>query len=211
MSFLSSSTSFTRFTIKDAIPDDFWASVLDKLKQFAFHDIDDLPEERSYGWVSFDDMLDCEWLTGSPYKGNVLTFALRMDTRRVPAGVIKKHMLMAFKQELQRLAEINKTFIARERKKEIKEEVLLKLRQRFLPVPAVFDVVWLSDRNEVWLGSTQSKMIDLFTDYFYQSFGFNLEQLSPVALALKYLDEDTATRLETLEETQFVAQDRERH
>ncbi|MBQ7607286.1 MAG: recombination-associated protein RdgC [Desulfovibrionaceae bacterium] len=204
MSFLGSSTSFTRFTINDAIPEDFWSSILDKLKQFAFHDIDDLPEERSFGWVSFDDMLDSEWESGSPYKGNVLAFALRLDTRRIPAGVVKKHTLMAYKQELQKLAEINKTFIARERKKEIKEEILLKLRQRFLPVPAIFDVIWLSDKNEVWFGSTQSKMIDLFIEYFHQSFGFNLEQLRPVALAQKYLDEDTALRLETLEETQFV-------
>ena len=37
-------------------------------------------------------------------------------------------------------------------------------------------------------------MIDLFIDYFYQSFGFNLEQLLPVALAQKYLDEDIDTQ-----------------
>ena len=204
MSFLSSSCSFTRFQVKDPVASEFWPTVPDKLKQFAFHDIDDIPEERSYGWVSFDDLLDTEWSEAQPYKGSYLVFSLRLDTRRIPAGVIKKHLALALKQERQRIAELNKKFIARERIKEIKEQVILKLRQRFLPVPAEFNVIWAPDKNEIWFASTQGKMIDLFMDYFQQSFELNLEQITPVTLAEKFLDEEGMRTLETLEATQFV-------
>ena len=205
MGFLSSSCSFTRFRVKDPIPDGFWDSIPEKLKQFSFHDIDNVPEERSFGWVCFDDMLDSEWVAQSPYKGNYLAFSLRLDTRRIPAGVVKKHLALAIKEELKRLAELNKKFIARERKKEIKEQVMLRLKQRFLPIPAEFNVIWSFDKNEVWFASTQGKMIDLFMDYFSQSFSLHLEQITPVTLASAFLDESTLTRLDTLEETQFAA------
>ena len=58
--------------IRDRIPD--------KLRQFAFRDIDDLPEMQAYGWVCFEDMLDSEWRTAPPHKGAYLLFSLRLDT-----------------------------------------------------------------------------------------------------------------------------------
>lgn len=207
MGFLASSCSFTRLRVKDQIQKDFWQTVPDKLKQFAFHDIDDVPDDRSYGWVSFDDLLDTTWEETSPYKGNMITFSLRMDTRRIPAGVINKHLMIAFKEELKKLEEINKNYISRERKKELKEQVVLKLKQRFLPIPSEFNIIWFTDKNEIWFCSTQGKMIDLFIEFFKQSFELNLEQITPVVLAEKFLDEETLTKLDTLEETQFVVFD----
>ena len=84
MSFQKASTSFTRFRIIDDIPADLWASIPEKLRQYAFIDIDDIAEERAFGWTSFDDMLDTEWRQAPPEKGDFLTFSLRLDTRRIP-------------------------------------------------------------------------------------------------------------------------------
>ena len=205
MGFLNSSCSFTRFKVVDEIPQDFWNKVQELLKQFAFHDIDNVPEQRSFGWVCFDDMLDSEWVTASPYKGNYLVFSLRIDTRRIPAGVIKKHLAIALKEEMARLAAQNKKFISRERKKEIKEQVMLQLRQRFLPVPAEVNVLWNMDGNIVWLASTQRTLVDLFIDYFQTSFGLHLEPLTPFNMASAILDEASLAQLDRLEATQFVA------
>ena len=58
MGFANSSCSFTRFRILDPVPDALWPQIPDKLKQFAFRDIDDIPEMEAHGWVNFDDMLD---------------------------------------------------------------------------------------------------------------------------------------------------------
>lgn len=206
MGFLNSSASFTRFRLIEPVPQELWAKIPDKLRQFAFRDIDDIPEEQAYGWTSFEDMLDMEWTGAPPEKGSYLVFSLRLDTRRIPAGVIRKHVALAMKDENARLAEQGKKFISRERKKELKEQVLLKLRMRFLPVPAEFNVLWATDTGEIWFASTQGKMIDLFSEYFIRTFDLHLEPLTPYNLAVSLLGEEAASALDHLEPTIFAVE-----
>ena len=47
MGFCNASCSFTRFRIIDPIPSELWTQIPDKLRQFAFRDIDDLPEMQA--------------------------------------------------------------------------------------------------------------------------------------------------------------------
>ena len=200
----SASISFTRFRVIDPIPSELLTQIPEKLRQFAFRDIDDLPEMQAYGWVCFEDMLDTEWRTAPPQKGNYFTFSLRLDTRRIPPAIIKKQLSLALKAEKEKIQAQGKKFISRERKKDLKEQVLLRLRQRFLPVPAEFHVVWEPDRNEVWFASTQGKMIDLFMELFITSFGLHLEQIEPYSLAEGLLDDVEMGKLDRCEATQFT-------
>jgi Putative exonuclease, RdgC. len=204
MGFANSTCSFTRFRILDSVPDALWPQIPDKLRQSAFRDIDDIPEMQAQGWVCFEDMLDSEWAAAPPQKGAYIVFSLRLDIRRIPAGVVKKHLALALCQEKERMREQNKTFISRERKKELKEQVMLRLRQRFLPVPGEFNVLWATDKNEVWFASTQNRMIDLFMEEFLKTFELHLEQLTPYTLAASMLDEESLIRLDQLEATQFA-------
>ncbi len=206
MGLINSSVSFTRFRIMDEVPKDLWASIPEKLKFFAFKDIDDTSDENSHGWTCFDDMLDMQWHTAPPQKGDYYVFSLRLDTRRVPPGVIKKHLALALKAEKQKMAEQNKNFISRERKKEIKEQVLIRLRQRFLPIPAEFNVVWSASSNTVWFMSTQNKMIEMFTELFTQTFNLHLDQMTPYGLASTFLNETQLMQLDILEPTHFAAE-----
>lgn len=202
MSFLKSSTSFTRFRITDQPPSTLWPQVVDKLRQFAFKDIDEIPEEQSFGWVSFEDMLDAEFATNPVEKGVYIAFSLRLDTRRVPPAVIKKHLALALKKEEEYNREQGKKFVSRERKKELKEQVMLRLRMRFLPIPAEFQVIWNTADNMVYFSSTQGKMLDMFQELFIRTFDLHLEPLTPYSLGA-YLINDTAA-LDTLEPTNFA-------
>ncbi|PWL57560.1 MAG: hypothetical protein DBY37_13045 [Desulfovibrionaceae bacterium] len=204
MSFLKSSTSFTRFRIVDEIPADLWAAVPEKLRQFAFQDIDEIPEERSFGWVNFDDMLDTAWRLSPPEKAEYLVFSLRVDTRRIPPAVLRKHTRIALQEEEQRIREFGKKFVARERKKEIAEQVKLRLRGRFLPIPSEFQVVWNTQTAKIYLASTQGKLIELFQDLFTRTFDLHIEQMLPYGLALSLLGEDVSTRLDEVEATRFL-------
>jgi len=204
MGILSASASFTRFRILDPVPQELWPQIPAKLKQFAMVDIDDIPEERGWGWTNYDDMLDTAWKLSPPEKGEFLAFALRLDTRRVPPAVLKKHLLLAMREEEARNREQGKKFISRERRGELKEQVKLRLMQRFLPIPAVFDVVWNTSTGMVYLASTQPKVIDLFMNYFTLTFDLHLEPLTPYALASAMLDEAQLARVDLLEITAFV-------
>lgn len=204
MGFLNASSSFTRFSIVDPVPEQLWADIPDLLKKGALLDIDELPEMEAKGWTCFDDYLDTQWVTASPHKGEYLAFTLRIDTRRIPAGVIRKHVTLALKKEkLANLAQ-GKTYISKERKKEIKEQVTLRVRQRFLPVPAEINVVWSIRKNEVWLASVQNKVIELFMQLFLDTFQLHLQQLTPSALAIQLMGEGQVETIDRIEATVFA-------
>ncbi|AAS96931.1 hypothetical protein DVU_2459 [Nitratidesulfovibrio vulgaris str. Hildenborough] len=149
-------------------------------------------------------MLDSQWRTAPPEKGEFLAFSLRLDTRRIPAAVIKKYTALSLRDEEERNKQQGKKFISRERKKELKEQVKLRLLSRFLPIPAEFNVVWATTSNMVYFASTQSKMCDLFMEYFTLTFDLHLEAMTPYQLAASMLDENAMSRLDIIEATQFA-------
>jgi hypothetical protein len=205
MGFASVSCSFTRYRVLEQPTAELWTQIPALLKRYAFQDIDALPgEERSFGWTSFEDMLDTEWTMAPPEKGAYVLFALRLETRRVPPAVLKKHHAIALREEKRRMTAQGKQFISRERKKELREEVQQRLMRHFLPIPSLFDVIWATDAGLVYFASTQRKMLDMFEEYFVKSFELPLEQLTPYGLATMSLTEHELNRLDTLEPTSFA-------
>ncbi|MDR1946864.1 MAG: recombination-associated protein RdgC [Desulfovibrio sp.] len=201
MSFLKNSIGFTRFRISDPVPPSLWPEITDLLRRNSFTDIDELPEERSAGWTAYGDLLDSEFTSAPVEKGPYITFALRLDTRRVPPGVIKKHLALAIKKEEGQNRETGRKFIARERRKELKEQVLHKLRMRFLPTPAEFEVVWNTADSVIFFASTRAQMLDLFEELFVRTFNLHLTPLTPFELAASLSGDSTL--LEGLEATEF--------
>ncbi|MBU1003711.1 MAG: recombination-associated protein RdgC [Proteobacteria bacterium] len=204
MGFLSASTSFTRYRIIGEIPETLWAEIPDRLKKNAFQDIDHTSDERSFGWVCFDEMLDSQWHTAPPEKGEFMAFVLRLDTRRISAAVMKKHYTLALNDELQRVEKEGKKFVSRDRKREIKDQTKLRLMSRSLPIPAVFDVIWNVRSNVVYLASTQAKLLSLFEDQFTLTFDLHLELQTPYYQALQLLGENRQHQLDDVEATLFV-------
>lgn len=204
MGFISASTSFTRYRITEEVPESLWPELTDRLKKNAFMDIDHTADERSFGWVCFDDMLDSAWMTAPPEKGEFVTFSLRLDTRRISAAVMKKHFTIMLNQEMEKMEKEGKKFVSRDRKKELREQTRLKLMARSLPIPAVFDVIWNIRTNVIYLSSTQAKLLSLFEDHFTMTFDLHLEPLTPYYLALSKLGEEEQQKLDKLEPTEFA-------
>ena len=204
MGFLSASTSFTRYRIIGEVPETLWPEVPDRLKRNAFQDIDHTADERSFGWVCMDDMLDPAWRTAPPEKGEFLAFSLRLDTRRISAAVMKKHYTIALNDETERMEKDGKKFVSRDRKRELKDQTKLRLMARTFPIPAVFDVIWNVSSNIVYLGSVQSKLRSLFEDQFTLTFDLHLEPLTPYYQALDMLGENRQPMLDDYEPAIFV-------
>jgi len=205
LGFMSASAGLTRYRIvEEDIPTSLWHEVEDRLKRNAFRDIDASAEERSFGWVSFDNMLDPEFAICPPEKGAFLAFTLRLDTRRIPPAVMKKHVAVAMNEAMQAMKEQGKKFLTKEQKTEIRDQVELRLRARTLPIPACFDVVWDTDRQYVYVASTQSKLTELFEELFTHTFGLTLEPLTPYFLALRTLGTQRQKELDDFEPTVFA-------
>jgi hypothetical protein len=103
------------------------------------------------------------------------------------------------------MKESGKTFITKDRKQELKDQVMLKLRTRFLPIPAVFDAVWNLRSNMVWLATTNAKIRVLFEEHFTMSFGLTLETMTPYFLARRTVDKSRHALLDDLEPSPFAA------
>ncbi|SDB51719.1 Putative exonuclease, RdgC [Desulfonatronum thiosulfatophilum] len=204
MGFLSASTGLTRYRLPDDVGDDVLAEIPRRLKSFAFVDIDQSMEERSFGWVCFDDLLDVDWATAGPEKGPYLAFSLRLDTRRVPPAVFKKHWMIALRERQAQLAQEGKKFVPKDQKTELREQVRQKLLMRSLPIPAVFDVVWSVRDNRVYLATTNGKIRTLFEDLFARTFQAELEPLTPVSLGLEMLGAGAEGRLTSFEGSIFI-------
>jgi len=201
---LSASTGLTRYRAVEEVGDEVLMDVPRRLKSFAFVDIDHGLEERSFGWVCIDDLLDAEWHTAGPEKGPYLAFSLRLDTRRISPAVFKKHWLLALKQTQKELAEQGRKFLTRDQKIKLREHVRQRLLARSLPIPAVFDVAWNTRDNRVYLATTNSKIRTLFEDIFARTFETALEPLTPVTLALDQLGEGVRHRLNEFEGAVFA-------
>ena len=183
MGILSSSVSFTLYGIKEKIEDKIWQDLSEKLREHSFQEIEGGIEEKSFGWVSFDNWLDNSFLH-SPLIGNYAVFALRLDVRRIPSSVFKKYYELALSQALEQKQAQGRKFLAKEEKKEIKEQVKLRLLSKILPVPTVVDVVWDVDKQRVFFGATSNKLKELFVELFFQTFHLELTYLTPVELGL---------------------------
>lgn len=208
MSFLKNTVSFTRFRVQGATKE-IKEQFADKLRQFAFMPIDDTAQEKAFGWTSIDDAEDFAF-ADSPWKGNFLCFAFRVDQRKISPAVLKRALRKALDEEQQKLAQIGRKYISRDRKKEITEQVKLRLLAKTLPVPAVYEVVWDTERDCIYFEGTGSKLIDSFTASFYSTLGkenartIDFEQLSPFFLAETLLPDHENLRLENLEQTVFM-------
>ncbi len=207
MGLTAGSTSLTRFRLlEDRVDSALIADVAARLRRFAFRDIDDTAEERSFGWVAFGNMLDTSFEAEPVDVGDVLLFALRLDTRRVPAAVFKKHVAIALANALAAAKAQGKKFLSKEEKLEIRERVALQLRARFLPIPAVFQVVWNLRRREVLFASVHPKVLDLFQELFSLTFGLHVEPLTPYFAARALVDEAGQRLLDEHQPTIFAPQ-----
>lgn len=73
-------SSFTRFRVLDNLTDEQWSAVTDKLRQYAFQGIDELPEIQAHGWVCFEDMLDSAWRTSPGWSEAAQSIGKWIDT-----------------------------------------------------------------------------------------------------------------------------------
>ena len=132
------------------------------------------------GWAGFEKhfapTFDAEFLACGEY----LAFCLRIDKKSLPGKVVRKNMAIA---AAKKLAEVNRQFLAKEEKLELREQVEAALLTKIPAVPSVYDVLWDLTENEVWLFSTQKAAKEEFETLFTKSFGLTLIPLFPYTLA----------------------------
>ncbi len=176
MAILSGSVSMTRYRIIDDVPPEAFSEAHTKLKSKAFPANEQ--EVSHYGWCNFDDLLDTEWRLSPPEKGEWLCFGLRYDKRKVPAAALKKELREVINAEISEGRRITKG-----RRQELKEIVTLRLLKQAIPVPTMAQVTWNMQTNAVYITTISTKFLELFEDFFVETFGLHLERTTPSVAA----------------------------
>ena len=136
------------------------------------------PDEKAVGFAPLTDPyadFDTGWKS-HPDIGEYTAFCLRIDTKRIPGAVMKKQFRDALEKEKAIIREQGKQFVSRERKKELKEQIKIRLLAKTEPVPAAYEVV-MSRSGTVFLGSNSNTVIDIFQKCFADYFKCDLREL----------------------------------
>ena len=195
MALLSNSNSFVRYSVSGEMPDNFWDFAAERIRSFAFRDIDDNFEEKSIGWVSVRNMFDSAFEYASYAVGDYIVLALRIDERRISSAVLKKFSL---KEEERVKKEKELPRLSRGHRQEIKEGVRLMLLKKALPTPSVYDLCWNLSDSTLYFFSTNKKAQEILENFFKETFDLTLTLQIPYLTAQHLLDAESQEALPDL-------------
>ena len=176
MSLMKSSISLTIYRLE---PSTLANVTGDAIRRFAFRSIDNTPDEKGYGFVPEDDMFaDLE--TSILERGRYMSFGFRIDTRKVPSAILKKHLAEMTRDELQRQG---KTFLSKSRKKELKDLCKSLLLSKTEPRPSMTGIAIDTSNGLVYVASTSKSTLELFENYAKTAFGGEMERMYPSTLS----------------------------
>ena len=195
MSLLSNASSFVRYSVSGDMPENFWDYAAERIRSFAFRDIDDNFEEKSIGWVSVHNMFDSSFSYSSYAAGDFIVLALRIDERKVSAAVLKKFCM---KEEERVKKEKELPRLSRGHRQEIKESVKLMLLKKALPSPSVYDLCWNLSDSTLYFFSTNKKAQEILENFFKETFNLTLTLQIPFLIADHLVDEEGRSALQEL-------------
>jgi DNA recombination-dependent growth factor C len=178
MSLLQGTLSLRRFLVLGPIPDE--KELLAGLEQDHFRPFEDGTEEERIGWCDWRNPLivppEKDWVSQERFA----IFGLRLDTRRVPAALLKAHVDLRLQKLMK---EKDLAFIGKEARISLQDEVKVELLKKVLPTPKVVEVAWDLKGGVLWTTASSSKTQGALTGLFMKSFGCELQPLAPLLLA----------------------------
>ncbi|MEZ6186534.1 MAG: recombination-associated protein RdgC [Planctomycetota bacterium] len=169
--------------------------VCERLSTFAFAGLASGEEGVAQGWVAPAHLFDGDFDRHRLFHGPYVTFALRIDTRKVPASLINAHAALEINAALE--AE-GLDRLSNRRKREIKEEIRLRLAEETPPTQKAFGVFWNLEKRRVYLQNTSKTVNEAFRALFERTFETEISPQIPGLQAAGWAR--AAGLLETLRE-----------
>ncbi len=178
MSILQGTVSLKRFLVMGPVPDE--KDLQAGLEQDQFRTFTDGLEEERVGWCDWRNPLitppDENWVGQERFA----VFALRIDTRRVPSTLLKAHVDLRL-QALQKERDL--TFVGKEARISLADEVKVELLRKVLPTPKVVEVAWDLKGGILWTTASSAKAQGILSSLFIKSFGCEIHPLAPLVLS----------------------------
>lgn len=181
MNLLSTSISITRYKVEGRLKTPVLETVAAGLKKNAVSEIDDQSLEMAVGWTSFEKPYQPDF-SGSTYTyGSYLVFGLRIDKKRIPSKMVKKHFMI---ESARRLAESGRQYLSHNEKQTIKDHVIDRLNLKIPATPNVYDIIWNYEDSVLWFFSNLKAANEELETLFLRSFDLTLIRVIPYTAAL---------------------------
>ncbi|MDR1164694.1 MAG: recombination-associated protein RdgC [Deltaproteobacteria bacterium] len=182
MGILKGNRALSRYRLAEALTPEFTEEFIgERLQKFAFVDIERSSEESSTGWVELLNDLGADFAIGSYKFGPNYAFHLRVDARRLSPKILSRYFHIAEADFYEKMGrKPNKTV-----RLEMREKLRLDLLKRTLLSTDLYEVIWLVQQNEIWLGAAGEKIRAVFEESWLQTFGLSIRLLVPITLGLE--------------------------
>ncbi|MCB2188927.1 MAG: recombination-associated protein RdgC [Deltaproteobacteria bacterium] len=194
MGLVKGSATLSRFKVSGETPEDFKSFVDERIRRFAFRDIEEGTEELAVGWTSALDFLDTDFAFASYALDPFIVLGMRVDRRRLSGAILNKYVRI---ETAKARAAREGRKLGRSEREELKERVRLSLLRRIPPSSNLYEVCWDTAHAEIWLGNASRAVLELFEDLFRRSFDLGLTPRVPYLLGRDLLtgdDPDEARR-----------------
>ncbi len=188
MAFDSGRVSFVRYRIHPVggeLPPSVTQELLDRLSENAFADTPiGAPDEIEAGWITGDHLFDTQFTYEKNGFGNLLLFALRIDTNRVPSEIKQAYRRI----NEQSLASGNPSgFISKDQKKDaraaVEQQIHDDLASGKYRRSKKVDLLWDLQRQELFCTASGNTISEQLLARFKSTFGAELSPLTAGAMA----------------------------
>lgn len=194
MSLLQGTLNAARHLVLGPVPE--FGDLMQGLVQDQFRPFQDGLEEERLGWVDWRNLLFTPPEEAWVEQERFWVFALRIDTRKVPAALLKSHVELRL-QTLQKEKDL--AFIGKESRISLQDDVKAELLRKVIPTPKAYEVVWDFKGGQLWTTATSLKAQGALTSLFIKSFGCEIHPQVPMILAGRVAPELPSEHLMALE------------
>src|SRR5262245_48102601 len=184
-------STFRRFELADRV--DFGVEeILKRLEKRKFLPLDDgkgggaVEETERFGWVTCEHLFDTRFEIEKVFRDPYIVFQLRIDKRKIPQNLFRAHL----KIEERAIENATGKRVGPARRKELREQVRLKLIEKVMPAASAYQVVWSKASGIVWFGNTGEKACECFVQQFEDTFEVALIAQTPRYVGLRILKGD---------------------
>ena len=180
MSLLSTSVSITRYRVEGQLETPILETLAAGLKKYAISEIDDQSLDKAVGWTSFHKPYQPDFGASTFVYGNYLVFSLRIDRKTVPSNVVRKHVVI---ESDRRLAESGRSYLSRNEKERIRDQVMDRLNATVPATPNIYDIIWNYEDAVLWFFSNLKASNEELETLFLRSFDLMLIRMIPYTAA----------------------------
>ena len=188
MGFANGTVTFKRFAVAGGTRKPADETLLERLAGHAV-DADSIQtaDKTVYGWISGEHILDTVFNSSRNIVADGLHFALRVDTNKPPADLLRSYRKI---NEQAMLQASGREFLSKAERREAREKALVEADKearkgafrRMKQVP----VFWDLQRSEVYLGSAASTVVEHFMSLFRTTFDRAVTPISSGELAARW-------------------------